>query len=111
MGRYDSGYTATIPAIQTLTTKSSNIGCSALIKNLILKCTSTDQGYAVNDEVVSFTTTIASAAIAVNIGTTNNSVFFITGNSSIYAQSKTTGGYVPLTNANWSYKLIAQRGW
>ena len=51
MGRYDSGYTATLPSTNTKTSKSHNIGINPIYRTFILECTTTELGIAVGEQI------------------------------------------------------------
>lgn len=104
-GRYDSGYTATLPGISTLITKNHNLGLVALVSSKeIIECTTTDAGYAVGDTI---TDPFATAKVL-----TRNTVQTTTGNGiATILANKTTGVNVAATAASWKYKFVTVRDW
>ncbi|CAB4134842.1 hypothetical protein UFOVP275_23 [uncultured Caudovirales phage] len=113
MGQYDSGYTATLPAATTAVSKNHNLGISPLNARVLIKNTTTDASYAVGDELEgAFGTYATNTATAVNVVRTRLAVgFTTTSNAPWQAINKSSGAQTSLTAANWSYKLIASRGW
>lgn len=114
MGRYDSGWTATLPAASTTVSRNSNLGVQPTYAQVIIECTANDNGYIVGDQVVGgYLSGTAATAIAPNIvWASRNAVGFSTGQTNAaYATPQGGGGVVALTLASWKFKLIADRGW
>ena len=111
MGRYDSGFTATLPTAATSISRNSLIGVVPATARLILECTTTDNGYAVGDTIYASST--GSNNLPITITSTRNTVGFATGATTAFVTFPKTGGGtgVGLTNANWKYKMLAERGW
>lgn len=111
MGRYDSGYTNTIPAAGTLTTKNHNIGIVPTDVELLWQCLSADLNYAVGD-VVRMTTYAAAGVDYASGVMTALTIGWTTGSSaSGVLSNKTTGSPSTITAANWAYRFVANRGW
>lgn len=108
-GFYDSGFTATLPAGGTLTSKNHNIGVSEIYGVFIRECTTIDLGYAVGDRIISVPGGFESTNYHPdNINTTALTISL--SKSGIYYSSNKSGaagGY--LTVGSWKYKFIAQR--
>lgn len=112
-GSYDSGYTATFPAVGTNIEKSHNLGLVPLVTRLLVKCTTIDAGYSVGDVVEPYTSPFAGNTFApFSKYATHLKVGFTAGsNVTMCIQNKTTGASVNATVASWSYRLVADRGW
>ena len=114
LGRYDSGFTATLPSASTNVSKSSNLGIKPTVGLLIIECTTTDQGYAVGDQIVNGYMGGNSANLFVQnpVWVTANTIGFSTGTvNGAITTPKGGGANVSLTAASWKYKLVANRGW
>jgi len=112
-GRYDSGFTATLPSAGTAISRNSYIGAADQVAKLVMECTTTDGSYAVGDRMYS-TIGYYSAGGLAEFGpwTTRNTVGFTTPASSPFVFSnKASGNSLVVTLANWKYKLISQRAW
>lgn len=110
-GEYDSGYTATLPGSGVPITKNSNLGVEPGWFDLILKCTTADNGFSVGDTVHILST--GATVYAQSIWSTANTVGFTSANSgttSVSIPNKSTGIPAYLVAANWSYKVTAGRG-
>lgn len=110
---YDSGYTNTLPGVATLTSKNSNLGIVPTRVSLILKCLTTEGGYAVGATLhAGFLTANGVTVGPHTIQATENTVGFTTGsNTAFYGSNATTGANITLTAANWAYRIVAKRGW
>jgi uncharacterized membrane protein len=109
-GTYDSGLTATLPT-GGATTVSHNIGVYPRLWDLILQNTTGEQGYSVGDQI--------SVRQILNNGAAGGIAFRVTAKTAVFGvaaawtTSSATGASAPvsLTVADWSYKVIASRGW
>ena len=113
-GRYESAYTATLTGAATQTTASHNIGVTPKIANVVIQCTTTDQGYAVGDTVLRgiMGNNASSQESPICVSSSTKAVSMTTGVvTPWFLTHKTTGVYQALTAANWKYKLTADRGW
>jgi hypothetical protein len=110
MGRYDSGYTATLPSTTALTSKNSNLGVVAQRAQVLIECTTTDKGYAVGDVL-----DVSSIGIAANnsfaVGFTTNVVFMSSYAGALLLYNKGGGAPSVVTSTSWKYKLLVNRGW
>jgi hypothetical protein len=115
-GRYDSGWTSTLPSSGTIVSKNHNIGCHPERAVFVIECTSADGGFAVGDRVVGphggansvpqeFTNSIWCNRIAGGINTIGSAT------SAWAVTRKDTGAAFGLTLANWKYKLMFERRW
>ena len=111
MGRYDSGWISTIPGVTTLTSKNSNIGVPAQDAALEIKCLTAELGYSIGDVIRNIGTTPAAVYVPIGVITTAKTIAFMTGNSSVYVQNKSTGAVSAVTVANWAYRLFTRRAW
>lgn len=112
-GRYDSGFTATLPGVATYVTKNHAIGMHPSKASFIIECTTTNLGYQVGDRIIN-PGTQWSAGVNVNVSpiTTASTVGIQTGSTVAFiAPTRTTGSGNTLTAASWKYKFIAERGW
>ena len=111
-GRYDSGYTNTLPAAATATSRNHNIGVIPQVCEFKAKCTSADAGYAVGDEIsggmmwtddgsVNVPFTMSASKLAASVIVELN----------VDALNKTTGVRAALTRASWDWRIVADRGW
>lgn len=113
MGRYDSGFTATLPGTSTTTSKNSFIGVKPWSVAVVIECTTTDSGYSVGDQLLAGYMTGAGGAFqSLAVWATSNTVGFTTSTpNAAVVFPKGGGSGVNLTPASWKYKLVAQRGW
>jgi len=113
-GRYDSGWTATLPGAATNTSKNHNIGAVPKSVDFIIKCTTAEYSYTIGDEIGlgsisgfdgSFPRlpTLSAREKIMNMTSVQTTSWVI--------QSQATGGGSALTAASWKYKMVADRGW
>lgn len=113
-GRYESAFTATLPAAGTLVTASHNIGVYPRLKELVAECTTIDIAYAVGQQISSATGLMSgdSLAMGVTMPTTRNAVSagVINGGNwyALYGDLTNRGA---ITRTSWKYKFLADRGW
>ncbi|MDO8778907.1 MAG: hypothetical protein Q7K57_61345 [Burkholderiaceae bacterium] len=113
MGRYDSGWTATLPSASAVVSKNSNLGVYPDASSVIIECISADNGYAVGDRIVSplFTGVgSANSGGVMPVVATRNTVGFATGSVANYVTPKAGGVAATLTLASWKWKIVASRG-
>lgn len=115
-GRYQSAFTATLPAIGTFTSANHNIGVVPQFRKFAIRCNTIDRGYAVgdvlmNDDLGAYDTNPNEIPLA--IMTTSKLIGITSGSSQAFnAMTKTTGTVVgTLTLASWDYQFIASRQW
>ncbi len=113
MGRYDSGWTATLPNTSTSITKTSNLGIKPGDVQLIIECTTADNGYSVGDQLhQGYMSGNISEYPVLPIFTTTNTIGYSTGvTNAAVTYPKAGGASVNLTVGSWKYKLTAERGW
>lgn len=115
MGRYESPWTATLPAPNTTTTVAHNLGMQPKYKNFVIECTATDVGYVVGDQVNRDDMMTANASGILRphaMPTDRTNVSLICMNLVEFSVvNKSTRAVANLTNANWKYKFVAERGW
>lgn len=112
-GRYESAFTATLPAVGVTVSANHNIGVTPKVAQWIVECTTTDFGYAVGEQLI-------------NPGSDNNTIVQLNqphcttkviartsgnGSTGTSAPVVSTGAPNPLTAASWKYQFAAQRGW
>lgn len=111
-GLYDSGFIATLPGAGTFTSKNSNLG---VIPDLLLfqvQNITNEAGFVTGDTTTLIQVNNGSAVTPVQPTATRNTVGFTSGSSTAFdGNNKTTGGFFTLTGANWSYRVMAKRGW
>ena len=112
-GRYDSGFTATLSASGVVITKSHNIGFPPRNVSWIAECTTTDNGYAVGDQIdgTSNAGNNGTFSTAFGLSRTRNSLSFVTSGNPYGVLNKAAGTYTALTVGSWKYKFTADRGW
>lgn len=112
-GYYDSGWTNTLPGSAVQVTKSHNIGVIPDQVSFRIKCLTTDVNYAVNDVVDNVIATNGSVWSPAPTYKTNKIVGITSYNTAapFALNNKTTGALASITNANWAYSFIVQRGW
>lgn len=112
-GRYESGFTSTIPAAGTFTSKNHNIGVAPRLASVIFENMTTDNNFAVGDQIDATNIWTSGGSRPIVISRTAKVVALTTGGSSTAWNTidKTGGGSVGLTLASWKYKFIADRGW
>lgn len=111
-GRYDSGYTATLPT-STQVSKNHNIGAVPRLTDWRIRCNTTDQNYAVGDElgaanVAANDTTPIQRQVPLSAGT---KAMTLAPSSSWVVINKSSGGGASLAAAKWDHRFIADRGW
>jgi hypothetical protein len=114
MGRYDSGFTATLPAVNTLTSKSHNIGIKPDITSFIFECTTADVGINVGEQIDYRDTLGADGANFARqrmIKTSLSMAMRTPAGASSFAALNASGVMVTLTAASYKWKMIAQRSW
>lgn len=111
MGRYDSGYTATLTSTAVTTSFNHNIGLRARNATVYALCTTTDVGYAVGDEILPYTQA-SSGDVPFATFVTSLTGGFTTGSTAAWrTANKSTGAAAALTAASWSYRFTCERGW
>jgi hypothetical protein len=113
-GRYDSGFTATLPAAATPVSKNHYIGVPPGAVEFIAENTTTNLGFAVGDQVRwgSFYGDNGTTNVPNVLYSTRLTVGATPGASGAWKLiNKASGAQGTLTNASWKYKLIADRGW
>ena len=113
-GRYDSGFTATLPAAATPVSKNHYIGAPPGAVEFIAENTTTNLGFAVGDQVRwgSFYGDDGATNVPNVLYSTRLTVGATPGASGAWKLiNKASGAQGTLTNASWKYKLIADRRW
>jgi hypothetical protein len=116
-GKYDSGFTATLPAAATAVSKNHNIGVQPRTCDFVIENTTTEGGYAVGSQIT------ASSGLQTEDGgsTLRSPVLTRTpktiailpgaGTPAWLTLNQSSGAGFAITNANWKYKFVADRGW
>lgn len=115
MGRYDSGWTASLPGTGVQVSKNSNLGVIPEVAALVIECTTADIGYSVGDRVLNVGLNgvpATNSAAVLPLTANRNTVGFSVNNVGFYYTfNKTSGAIANFTAASWKYKLTASRGW
>lgn len=114
--RYQSAFTATLPAGATAVAKSHNIGVKPLVTDFVIECTTAEGNYAVGDQIhlVSLYSNLGTVYGEPPLSASQLLISIVAsagGGQPWNVGDKTTGAVVVLTLANWKYKLVARRGW
>lgn len=108
-GFYDSGFTATLPAAGTLTSRNHNIGTAEINGFFVRECTTTDLGYAVGDRIISVPGGFESSNYHPdNINTTALTIS-LSKAGNYYSSNRSGAAGGSLTVGSWKYKFIAKR--
>jgi len=112
-GRYDSGYTDTLPSGATAVSRDHNIGTMPRVVEFRIQNKTSEGGYAVGDELGKASlydydgANIGTAALC----TTARTAAIIASSVPWLVRNRSTGAQFTLTAANWKYRIIAERGW
>ncbi len=109
-GKYDSGWTNSLPAASVVVNKNHYIGVVPDVKELHFKCITADAGYAVGD-VVKGAVQASGISHIPSLPATSNGITFTQGASGGSIINKSSGGWVTPTTVNWAYRFTASRGW
>jgi hypothetical protein len=111
-GRYDSGWTATLPGTATYTSRNHNLGIKPRIAKFVIENTTNQGPFVVGEQVTEGHITIHSTSYSpLPIITTDKTIAMRTGVSSAHCLMDNTGVVINLTAASWKYGFIADRGW
>lgn len=111
-GRYESAFTATLPAAGTSVSANHNLGAKPGDSKCIIENTTAEWGYAVGEQVAEGYMTIFSTIYNdIPIITTAKTIKIQVGISGGWVLPDNTGYAQVLTLANWKYKFTADRGW
>lgn len=112
-GQYASAFTATLPAANTYTSASHNIGVKPRVAKLVIENTTTEHGYAVGEQVTEGHMAIYSTNhVPVPMITTGKTVGIqLPTSTSLVLFSRSGGVPTQVTLASWKYAFIAERGW
>lgn len=111
-GKYDSGYTATLPNTATVVSKNHNIGTTLITTGFRIKCTSAEGNFAVNDVVPAFGNGNSYCTPIIPIITSAKAMQIVSGSNGFIYMDKTAGTMSPttyLTTNKWSYEMYARR--
>jgi hypothetical protein len=114
-GRYDSGFTSTLPNGGTQVSRSHNIGIHPNRVDFIIECITSDLNYGVGDQIHigSIYTDDAVSNILPSLSGGRLSMTIIASTGAYWKLlNKSTGANGGgLTLARWKYKFVAERGW
>lgn len=115
-GRYESAFTATLPAAATKTSVSHNLGIAGAHARVIFENTSTEANFAVGEQLV-----LGESVLTFNGAIVLTPVVILTPKTVAFTGSTdaapwvtinaTTGASVALTSNKWQYKFVVSRGW
>ena len=110
--RYDSGYSATLPAVNTSTSRSHYLGVVPQIGDFRAQCASADAGYSIGDEIggSSLWTDDGAVNTALTFRVSRNDMGVIV-STNVVVLHKTTGVRTILVRNRWQWRQIAERGW
>lgn len=115
-GRYDSGWTATLPTAGTNLSVNSNIGGAPeyFDARFVIQCTTIDGGWAVGNTTddVNYNTS-GSQFGKMAVSKTSKTTSITPGNTGtgLHLQNLSTGAFLQLTAASWKYKFVVTRRW
>lgn len=112
-GKYDSGYTNTLPAATTSIVKNSNLGLIPKSMSLWTKCLTIDGNNAVGSEICGAINldSASGSVFSVDLSSTRNTVGFTVGTGGFRFNDRTSGALFAPTAASWAYRVITDRGW
>lgn len=115
-GRYDSGFTATLPASGAVVSKNHNIGVTPDSAKLIFECTSAEAGFAVGDRILfghGAANTVPQELVATVWANGKSGGYGgqTSATSAWIAQNPTSGASAGLALNKWKHKIIFDRGW
>lgn len=107
--RFESAWTATLPAASTATTFTHGLGTTPRHARIEAECTTADGTFAVGDRLEPQTCN-PTAWIPCPFVRTSASVILVSGNNATPWQAvpKTGGGPVVLTSSSWKYRITAE---
>jgi hypothetical protein len=113
LGRYDSGWTNTLPVNATIVSKNHNIGVQNLAATLFVKCLTAEQNWLVDDVITRpYNYQSGSAEPVTPITTRLTAVWATLGAGGLAAsRHRTPTNVFTLTLANWAYRITVQREW
>lgn len=113
MGRYDSGFTNTLPGGTTSVSRNHNLGYSDYVDaSLDLKCLTSEFGYPVGGIVPNIGTYSAGISPPQTLLSRNSASFPTSNAGNPWALMGSGGGaYQSLTAASWAYRVRAKRNW
>ena len=110
-GRYDSGWTNTLPAGGSAVSRNHNLGVNPSDARFSIECVTAEFGWNVGDQIVQPAWQVVGYGAAVT--STRNAVK-LTPNASYPTPAllrADNGDGVNLTAAKWKYKFVVSRGW
>ncbi len=114
-GRFESAWTATLPAADTAVSANHNLGVPPRLIDFVAENTSTEAGYAAGDQIMrgSFNTENDAANLFLVPAMFSNfhAVGMIPGKGVWTVLNKSSGVEATLTTNKWRYRFMASRGW
>jgi hypothetical protein len=107
--RYESAWTATLPASSTATTFTHGLGTTPRRAYVLAECTTADGSFAVGDRIEPFVNPVVGSGWTqpVQMVMTSTSAVLATSNGgSWFSVPKTGGAAVGLTPASWKYRVV-----
>ncbi|MBX9946066.1 MAG: hypothetical protein K2Y40_18470 [Reyranella sp.] len=112
-GRYDSGFTATLPAGNAAVSKNHNVGVTPQTADFRIECTASEGGYSVGDQAGMGSLSGYNGAVQMpqSLSVSRNTINISVPSAPWYLFNKITSVSTLLTVANWRYKFVVDRGW
>lgn len=111
-GRYDSGWTNTLPGLATQITRAANIGVVPEVTEVTIRCLTAEGGFSVGDQTKPLLNHASGITSELTTFKTMNNVGFVSGASvAVAVAQRPSGPFIQVTAANWAYKITANRGW
>lgn len=108
--RYESAWTATLPAASTATSFTHSLGVIPRLAGMVMECTTADASYAVGDRVTGVLQVNSTNAylLPLNPVVTGTTLIVPRTPNGIYVIPKTGGGEAIVTLASWRYRVWAE---
>ncbi len=109
-GRYDSGFTATLPALNSVTSQNHRIGVPECDFVALCECTTIDIGFSVGANIVIPTGQQTGNFFANTLETTRLTAALVI-SANYYLVDRGTFAAAVLTRTSWKYKFVVRRRW
>lgn len=114
-GKFESGFTPTLPGVATTVSASHGIGIIPCHSDFVIECTAADRGYSIGDQLTKQSIGIYDGVNVAPLAMfkTSRSIAVTSGASqAFHAVTKATGVLEGvLTLSKWKFKFTAGRGW
>lgn len=109
MGRYESGWTATLPVGVGTVSFNHNLGLQPDAADVFIECTTNDGPFVVGDKIRNPNQGSSTPYFTPTFGMSKTTMKWYSGANSFNVP--TSGSFTVLTAASWKYKATARRGW